>query len=85
MKTYQLSNKKLLLITIGIGALIGQSITMYITWLHAWFNGMHTRVCINNYGEANFEFIFVPVVTIIGIYSCYVLLGSYIKKDRSQI
>jgi len=72
-------NFKNLLITIGIGTLVGNNIMIYITWLTAWFNGMKTTVLINSYNEATFEFFFIPISVGIGICSVIYLLTYYIK------
>jgi len=57
------------LVVIGIGALLGNSIMMYITFLMAYFQGYRAVVLVNEFNEAHFEFFFIPISIIIGIWT----------------
>lgn len=67
-KQKKLSPKKILSL-IGIIVLLANSVTLYITFLFAYFNNGKIMVHINNYGEANLELILIPVTIILGIYA----------------
>ena len=67
-KQKKLSPKKILSL-IGITVLLANSITLYITFLFAYFNNGKIIVYVNNMGEANFEFILIPVTIILGLYA----------------
>ena len=63
----------------GIAFLVWYSIVLYITFLIAYLNNNHVNVYINWFGEANFEFILLPVSLIWGVYSLYYILKPGLK------
>ena len=68
---------------IGIGSLICNNIILYFTFLKAYFNGHKIVITIDSYGEANFEFFFMPIFFIIGCWTSWISFKSLLnnKKD----
>jgi len=62
-------NKTLLesIIVLGYGAGVAAIGVLYYTFLMAYNNGMETVVKVNTIGEANIEYIMLPIFLIIGI------------------
>ncbi len=79
IKNY-ISNKKKILILIGISTLIANSLILYFTFLVAFFNGHSTRITINNYNEMYVEFFFIPITITIGLWSLWFLLKSFTEN-----
>ena len=71
------------IIICGMATLIGNSIVLYITWLHAFINGEKTLITINSYGEQSFEFFLLPITIFIGLWSAYCLMfkGRFVKQQ----
>jgi hypothetical protein len=67
---------------IGGGALLGMGITMYITFLWAYFQGYKTTVLINAFGEAGFEFFFIPLMLVFGMFFVWDVYGRLIVKKE---
>ena len=78
-KSY-ISNKKKILILIGISTLIANSLIIYLTFLVAFFNGHTTKITINSYNEMYIEFFFIPITLTIGLWSVWFLLKSLTKS-----
>jgi len=72
------------LVIIGLATLVGNSLVLYVTFLMAYFNDYHTIVFVNNYGEANFEFIFIPLCIAISFWTLYELMfkGTFKKVKK---
>ena len=76
-------NKELknLLTIIGLVCLISNSFVLYIVFLWAYFVNDYTFVAtINNFGEAHFEFILIPITILLGLYSIFHLTKNISKK-----
>lgn len=67
---------------IGIGSLIGNSIVLYFTFLSAFFNNYKILVTINEYSEAHFEFFFIPITFIIGVWTVHNLMKQKVKNVK---
>ena len=65
---------------IGITCLFANSITLYYTFLKAFFNGHQTLVTINTFNEASFEFLFLPVTLMLGLFG----LIRFFKKIKNR-
>ena len=52
----------------GIAGLFAHSVTMYYTFLRAFFHGYRTLVTVNGFNEAWFEFVFIPVTLLWGLW-----------------
>lgn len=76
---------KKMFIILGLATLIGNSIVLYIVFLSAYFNGYTTRVFVNNYGEANMEFILFPVAIIAGFYMLRMFLFGKARLTNHSI
>ena len=74
--------KKHLLIVAGISIGIGNSLVILWIFLTAYFHGYKTLVVINDYGEANFELILIPVMLIISLISLVVFMKVYGKPKK---
>jgi len=58
---------------IGVATLIGNSVLVYATWLKAFLGGGKVVVDINHFGEAGFEFFFIPITIFFAIISIYLV------------
>jgi len=56
------------LASIGLLCMLGHSICMYIIFLRAYFNNFQTIVHCNLFNEAGFEFVFIPITLVLGVY-----------------
>ena len=61
-------------IRLGIAGLVGFSITMIITFFIAFLNGNEVTVAINDYGEANIEFVMIIILIPCMIYTLSCIL-----------
>ena len=59
---------------LGIGTLFAHSITLYSTFLMAYFHNYRVSVTINTFGEANLEFIIIPITIAFGLWA---LIGIF--------
>jgi len=76
---------KNIIISIGIACLISNSVVLFYTFFIAYLNNYQVLVNINNFGEAHFEFIFIPISIVLGIYSIISLYGNNFKyKGQSK-
>ena len=73
---------KLIFLSIGIGTLIGNSIVLYWTWIGAFLRGGKITIAINVYNEMWFEFFFIPITMMIGLWTLYQFMfkGILIRK-----
>ena len=62
---------KELLKILGVGVLFSHSIVLYTTFLTAYFNGHRVMVYVNRSGEANIEFIIMPITLVLGLWALY--------------
>jgi hypothetical protein len=76
---------KKILVSIGLGSLIGNSIVMYVTFLMAYFNDYQVMIAVNKYNEAHVEFFFIPIIFIIGLWTVNTLLSRKKVKDAEKI
>ena len=53
---------------VGITCLFANSITLYLTFLMAFFHGNQTLVKNNVYNEAGFEFFLLPITLLFGLF-----------------
>lgn len=75
-----MSQSKIILCGIGLTCLIANSIVLYISFLWAYFSNNYVfSARINDFGEAHFEFILLPVTLILGAYGV-VNLFKYVPK-----
>ena len=75
-------NLKKLLTVIGLGCLLSHSIILYIIFLEAYFmNDFKAVLEINRFGEANIEFVIMPVTVILGFYTVRQVMNAY-KRDK---
>lgn len=65
---------KLILIVVGISGLIGNTVSLYITWMKAFFSGGKVVVAINNWNEMWLEFFMLPILMVIGFWAIYQLV-----------
>ena len=64
-------NVKKIFLAIGIGSLLSYPFMIYYVWIIAYFQDYKATVLINEYGEAAFEFFFIPVTIILSIWILY--------------
>jgi len=64
-----MSIMKKFLISWGIATLIGNSILIYYTFINAFFHNYRTVVLVNVFNEAWFEFFFIPISIIVGVWT----------------
>jgi hypothetical protein len=64
----KIRNIKKVIGIMGLGMLFTHSMVMFMTFLRAYFNGGKTLITVNSVGEANIEFILIPVSLIMGLY-----------------
>jgi len=66
-----------------VGLLLGTFYTglMYYTFLVAYFNNGIAIVDINYYGEANFEFVLVPILILINLYATHYFIKNKLDSD----
>lgn len=80
-----INRKQALIIGVGIGSLLANSIVLYITFLFAYFSNDYVfSININKYGEAYLEFIIIPTFLVFGIYAV-VTLFKQIKPNTTEI
>ena len=79
IKMYLLKN---LMIAIGIACLISNSLVLFYTFFIAYLNDYQVLININNFGEAHFEFIFIPISIILGLYSVIALYKLNLKSKK---
>ena len=65
---------KKILQMLGVGVLFAYSITLYSTFLMAYFHNYRILVAVNKFGEANIEFIIIPITLIWGLWA---LIGIF--------
>ena len=53
---------------LGVSWLFAHSVTLYITFIRAFFNGYKTLVIVNGLGEAGFEFVLLPITLLWGCF-----------------
>jgi len=71
---------KIIPLAVGMGGTFGCAITMYLTFLHAYFNGSYsTKITINTVGEAHLEFVLIPVCLILSIWG-YIFMFKHMEK-----
>jgi len=76
-------NKKLLLIIIfGYGIALSQFLVTYLVFLTAFFNNNIAHVYTNKYGEANLEFILIPICFIFSTIGLYLLMKNTTPYDN---
>jgi len=76
-----MSQPKVLLCGIGITCLIANSVVLYISFLWAYFSNDYIfSARINDFGEAHFEFILLPLTIILGLYAAVNLFRHMPKK-----
>ena len=69
--------RKLWIVVIGCTAGLAACITLYWTFLVAYFSGhMSTLVTINDYGEAHFELVLFGILTLVSCMAIVVLLTN---------
>lgn len=79
-------NKRVLLYAIGLGALVANSISLYITFLWAYFiNDMVFATNINCYGEAQLEMIVIPITMIVGFWSIFDIFKNKVKYENKTV
>ena len=67
---------------LGISTWLGSAITLAITWYVAWFGGQYAVVVyINQQGEALFEFFFVPICLVWGLWGFAFLIKHTSIKE----
>ena len=76
-----MSQSKILLCGIGLTCLIANSIVLYVSFLWAYFSNNYVfSARINDFGEAHFEFVLLPLTIILGLYAT-VILFRYLPKQ----
>lgn len=68
-------------IVLGVSALVGNSLVLYITFLRAYFNNYRILVTCNSFNEAHFEFFFIPFSIFVG----FVVLYNFMFKMTIKI
>jgi hypothetical protein len=69
--------------SIGLGFLIANNIVLYLTFLWAYFfNDYVFSTNINAFGEANFEFVILPISIILGVYACFSLFKQSLNNPH---
>jgi len=63
---------------------MGSSILLYFTFLAGYFNGYEILITVNSCGEANFEFILIPIFLIIGCWTSLSSLKFFFDKKQRQ-
>ncbi len=53
---------------LGVGMLFAHSCSLYWMFLEAYYNDYELLIAVNNYNEANIEFVMIPVTLIWGFY-----------------
>jgi hypothetical protein len=79
-----MNKKEKILCMIGLGCLLGHAIVVYITWTIAYFTDHTFSFAINRYGEAMFEFFFIPITIILGIYSIHLVIKYLILQSTTK-
>jgi hypothetical protein len=69
-----------LMTVIGLSAMIGSTITLYFTFLMAYFNNYRIGIAINDYGEAQIELIWLLLSIPFIIY----VVNSHIKMYKKN-
>ena len=68
------------IILIGLALMLSYSFVLYAIFLEAYFNNYVAIFEINIYGEALFEFVFMPAGIILGLYALHLV----VKDLRSR-
>jgi len=77
-----MSKTKKLITIIGLGCLLSHTLILYIIFLEAYFmNDFKAVLEINRFGEANIEFIIMPITVILGFYTVRQVMNAY-RRDR---
>lgn len=79
------SKKQTWIIIIGLGLLLSNSFVLYAIFLEAIVSNNFIAVFeINKYEEAPFEFIFMPINILLGLYAIYLVITDLKdKKDEN--
>lgn len=78
-----MSQQKILLCGIGLVCLIANSLVLYISFLWAYFSNNYVfSARINDFGEAHFEFVLLPVTLVLGVYAVINLFRHVPKKNN---
>jgi len=81
----QPSKTKTLLCGIGLTCLLANSLVLYISFLWAYFSNDYVfSARINDFGEAHFEFILLPITIILGLYAIINLFKLMPKRASSR-
>jgi len=70
------------IILIGLGLMISNSFVLYAIFLEAYFNNYIAIFEINRFGEAPFEFVFMPCNILLGLYAIWFIVKDL--RDRKR-
>ena len=77
------SKKQTWIIIIGLGLLLSNSFVLYAIFLEAYFNDFVAIFEINRFGEAPFEFVFMPVNMLLGLNAIWFIVKDL--RDRKHV
>jgi len=72
---------KTLFTIIGLACIVSNSVVLYIAFLWAYFYNNYIFIAtINDFGEANLEFIILPASIVLGVYA----MSNFFKYIQSE-
>jgi len=76
------TKKQTWLIIIGLALMISNSFVLYAIFLEAYFNDFVAIFEINRFGEAPFEFVFMPINILLGFNAIWFIVKDL--RDRKH-
>jgi len=73
---------KSIITLLGVTYNLGLSLLLCYTFYVAFFNGYQTHVTVNDFGEANIEFVLLIPVMIVGFVSTVLVWSSIICRRK---
>lgn len=77
------TKKQTYAIIIGLALMISNSFVLYAIFLEAYFNDFVAIFEINRFGEAPFEFVFMPCNILLGLYAISLVVKDL--RDRKHV
>jgi len=77
------TKKQTYAIIIGLALMISNSFVLYAIFLEAYFNDFVAIFEINRFGEAPFEFVFMPVNMLLGLNAIWFIVKDL--RDRKHV
>lgn len=77
-------NVKFIIVLFGIATMLGCSITLFITFMAAYFNNFEIMVVINSYGEAHMELFLLMITFPMTFWATVILLKAFAKNSLKK-